>query len=139
MNPELRRRLERIERDMDRIPSRLASGAETTALRSLMIDRGNDATIGNNLKGIVYNPSPITPTAVYDPNTDTTFPDGLGRGILFVDGVQQAGYVLVLHNFSGAPFPVIAGDLVRIAGTTTLTYDPGSGPVSMTAYLFDYV
>jgi hypothetical protein len=112
-------------------------GATVDPYRVISILGGNTSTIGNSIEGIVYA-STVTPAAVYDPDVDTAYPDGLGYGILFEDGVD-AGNVLVRHSFIGYPTPILAGDLVRVSGTGTITYDPGSGDVSMTVYLFDWV
>lgn len=106
--------------------------------KTLIVTGGNAALIGGGIEGIQYA-STVTPTAVYDPNVDTVYPAGLGNGELYVNGVRQAGKVLIRHNFYGNQWAVLQSAMLRVAGTVTLTYDPGSGPVPMTCYTFDWI
>jgi hypothetical protein len=136
-----------VERQMARMKGRIeqrpiiAAGSPSGAAvyRTIVILGGNAASIGNDLDGIVYISGPITLTQAYDPDTDTIYDDGLGRGQLYEDGVL-VGNVLVRHNLPTFPAPVIEGRTVRVVGTTTVTFeDPPDPDVNMTAYLFDWV
>lgn len=93
---------------------------------------------GNTVSGLdcIKYASTVTPAAVYDPDVDAAYPDGLGRGWLWSNGVRGSR-VLVRHWLSAWPFPLQPPRLLRVAGTTTISYDPGTGPVSMICYLFD--
>jgi len=93
---------------------------------------------GNTVSGIdcIKYASTVTPAAVYDPDVDTAYPDGLGRGWMWVNGARSSR-VLVRHWLLAWPYPVLPPRLLRVAGTTSISYDPGTGPVSMTCYLFD--
>lgn len=75
----------------------------------------------------------LTPTKVWNPEVDTASYDaGLGRAWLFVNATRQPTRVLIRHDNSGHPRPLIAGARVRCVGTVTLTY---SG-TNFTAYTF---
>lgn len=109
--------------------------------KTLVVIGGNAAQIGNSLEGIQYASAPPTLTQAYDPDVDTVYPAGLGRGYLYINGEPQANRVLIRHDFAPYPPPVLVGTLLRPAGTVTLTYDPGGGGavVTMTAYRFDWL
>lgn len=136
----MQRDLADIRRRLDRVPARFAGGgAAAEPYRTIAISGGNAATLGAGLDGIVPQTGPLTLTQAYDPATDTVYPQGLGRGILYEDGAAK-GYVLVRHDFLGYWYPFLTGDLVRAAGTMTLTYTPTSGPaVQMMAYVVDMI
>jgi hypothetical protein len=104
----------------------------------IVIAEGNASTIGHGLDGIVYRDVLGTLPSAYDPDTDTAYIDGLGRGVLLKNGVDQ-GYVLVRHNWLGYPVTVLSGMRVRSPGVTIpVVYTPGVGsPVTMQAYIFD--
>lgn len=75
----------------------------------------------------------LTPTKVWNPEVDTASYDaGLGRAWLFINATRQPTRVLIRHDNSGHPRPLIAGARVRCVGTVTLTY---SG-TNFTAYTF---
>lgn len=126
---------ERLRRMPAALPEQDATQPQTIRV---VVDVGNGDIIGNDLEGIVYAPS-VTPADVYDPNVDTVYPAGLGCGFLYINGELQSGKVLIRHNYAHYPVPLLTGTVLSSPGTTTLTYDPGTGPVSMTAYLVDFV
>jgi hypothetical protein len=115
--------------------------AAATEYRTLCVIGGNAAIIGGSIEGITYLETLATLTQEYDPNTDTVYPAGLGYGFLFINGVRQAGNVLIRHNFYGNQWAVLGSALLRVCGTETVTYDPGGGApiISMTAYTFDWL
>lgn len=133
------RALQRIDERLRMVPSAWPETADAEPHRTIVILGGNTASIGSGVEGIVYASS-VSPAAAYDPATTTVYPSGLGRGILFENGIE-IGTVLVRHAWYGYTAPVLAGDIVRASGTTTLIYDPGGGGavVTMTAYIFDWV
>ncbi len=72
------------------------SGSSSHAY-ALIIDVGNllsDATT----HGIKFTGSISTVPSLYDPNVTSTFIDGIGRATLYIDGVAQSGYVLVVND-----------------------------------------
>lgn len=94
---------------------------------------------GYTLSGIdcVRYAAGLTPSQAWDPEVHTSGYDaGLGRAWLFVDGVMQPTRVLVRHDWSAHPRPLISGQRIQTHGTVALTYDPGGGGtvVTMTAY-----
>ena len=80
-----------------------------TKVMTVWIDQGNILSTGQN--GIKWADSTITsfPSA-YDADTMTSFIDGVGRGVLSVDGVVQAGYVLVLNDMGSGIGNALLGD-----------------------------
>jgi hypothetical protein len=113
-------------------------GAASSAYQTLSVLGGNAALIGGGIEGIQYA-STVTPAAVYDPDVTTVYPAGLGYGVLFNNGVRQAGNVLIRHDYYGNQWAVLQSALLRVAGTVSLSYDPGTGPVTMTCYTFDWI
>lgn len=112
-----------------RVPTR--GGGSVQPKQSIQIIGGNTVSGADCIKYA----STVTPAAVYDPDVTTAYPDGLGRGWLFINGVIQSRRVLVRHAFVGYERPVFASSVWGVLATTSLSYDPGTGPVSMTAYL----
>ncbi len=64
-------------------------------------------------------------TDTYDPDTDETYPDGMGRAWLWLDG-QREKRVLVRHDFTGATAPLIGGWVYVVRGIRTLTIASGT-------------
>ena len=130
MNP---RDLTRFQRELSMRPIRVPTrgGGATQPKRAVQIIGGQTVS---GIDCITYA-STVTPGAVYDPDVDTAYPDGLGRGWLFINGVLQSRRVLVRHAFVGYERPVFASSVWGVLATTSLSYDPGTGPVSMNAYL----
>ncbi len=84
----LRRRLEQRP---------VLSSPKAPVARRIFIDRGN--TLDTGQLGIKWASSQIdeVPSA-YDPNSGTSFMDGIGRGQLEINGILQSGYVLVVND-----------------------------------------
>jgi hypothetical protein len=113
------RSFQAIQRRSIQVPSRFGRSGPGPVLHVMLIG-GNELDSGQD--GLIYAAT-VTPAAVYDPEVDTTFPDGLARGWLFVDGVRQAERVLIRHDFIGHTGAFIGGTHLSVTGTTTLTYD----------------
>lgn len=88
-----------------------------------------------------------TVSSLWDPNsvggTAGAFvaEDGIGRGILIVDGVAQAGYVLIAHDSrtgSMITFSLVTGDRVAVVTQVSIPLAADSEQ-SVTAYLPLYV
>ena len=99
-------------------------GSSSASQQVIAIIGGNAKSIGNGIEGIVYSDPSVDDIldacATYDPDVTTEYIDGVGNGILFIDGVEQENKVLVRHNFFGTPYPALQGALVRVANTTTV-------------------
>ena len=66
----------------------------------LTITGGNTLETGQD--GINYASGTISSVpSAYNPNVDTTFIDGIGRGVLYKNGVAQTGYVLIVNDDRG--------------------------------------
>jgi hypothetical protein len=63
-----------------------------------------------------------SPSKIYDPDVDESYPSGLGNASLYRDGVY-VGKVLVRHGNPSWPAPFIAGQLLRVVGESIV----GSG------------
>lgn len=98
------------------------------AVKQVWIIGGNALATGQ--EAIQYAAT-VTPAAVYDPDVDTVYPQGLGNAWLYIDGIRQTDRVLVHHDFLGYTQPLLAGRIMGVIGTEILTY---SG-TDMTVYL----
>lgn len=115
-------RLDQHEADLARRPLWLTG---RDPYLKIQIDQGQTLESGD--LGIKYSSTPITsfPSA-YDPNTMTSFMDGVGRGILYVNGIARTGYVLVINDSqSTIASSVIQGD--NCWPSRALSVDAGGG------------
>ena len=62
----------------------------------IIVMGGNELDTGQD--GCLWVSSVTELDADYDPNTATSFMDGIARGRLFVDGVEQADKVLIVNE-----------------------------------------
>ena len=62
----------------------------------LIIDQGN--TLDSGQPGIKHLTTLLTSIPVYDPNVNTSFVDGIGRGRVVKNGQLMEGYVLVCND-----------------------------------------
>lgn len=129
---ELEQEVADLRERLRQVPGVFSPSSEAPAKQSIQIIGGNTVS---GIDCIKYA-STVTPGAVYDPDVDAVYPDGLGRGWLWTNGART-GRVLVRHGFVALPYPMQIGRVLRVAGTASISYDPGTGPVSMTCYLFD--
>lgn len=127
----LRARVADQDARLRRLPARLGVSAAKSPDRRLLIIGGQ---VVNGIDCIQYAAS-VTPAAAYDPNVTTAYPAGLGRAWLIEDGLAVSR-VLVRHAQAAWRVPLIAGQWLRIPGTSSITYDPGGGGavVTMTVY-----
>ncbi len=111
--------IDRLEREIAHLPSRW-SGGGAQPFTVVKITGGNTLVTGQD--GIKYSSSAITTVgADYDPDVDTSFADGIGRGDLYINGVLQTGKVLVVLDTSSAiNFALIANDVCYAVSTKTL-------------------
>lgn len=85
--------------------------------------------IGGQIVGevdcIQYEEDDPTLDQLYDPDVDTDYPPGMGRGWLMGANGRRLTRVLIRHDFSGTSSPLIGGWVYVVRGTTTLTVDSG--------------
>jgi len=130
---QVQRQLLQLRQEVYNRPLRVpTNGGTPAAIRRARIVGGNPLASG--LEALQYAAS-VTPLAVYDPDVTTAYPTGLGNAVLYVDGVAQANKVLVRHAFTGDQSPILAGRMVSVYSTETLTYLTDT----MTAYLVDWL
>lgn len=105
-------------------------GSPGAPILTILIDGGNTLETGQN--GIVYESTVSSVPSAYDPNSTSTFIDGIGRGTLTINGVVQEGYVLVVNSDSGTFRNALLGDgedVVAAGGPISIPVD-GGGAVS---------
>jgi hypothetical protein len=114
---------QRLRRRIEQRP--VISHALAMKDRRIIIDQGQ--TLESTDLGIKYSTSAITSLAsAYDPNSTTSYPDGIGRGTLYIDGVAQTGYVLVINDsLSGILSAVIQSD--SCAASSPISMSNGTG------------
>jgi hypothetical protein len=77
---------------------------------------------------IQYSLADPTLAKVYDPDVDTTYPAGLGRGWLMDARGHQVERVLVRNDFAGMAMPLVGGWSYIVGRTTTLDLSSSSAP-----------
>lgn len=88
--------------------------------------------LSSGIECIQYAAS-VTPLAVYDPDVDTAYPNGLGNAWLYIDGILQTNRILVRHSFTGDQSPILSGRIVALNGREILTYS-GTDMVARVVY-----
>ena len=105
---------------------------------SLVIVGGNTLSDGVT-DGIVYEAGGLTDVpSIYDPDVDTTFLDGIGRAILYIDNIAQSNYVLVAHyagNGGGYMRALYADQEIGTSANTTTLPLSGDPTQSVTLYV----
>lgn len=78
-------------------------------VRRILIKDGNTLDTGQD--GIKYEGTEITSVpSAYDPNTTSSFIDGIGRGQMEENGVVSSGYVLVVNDTRSGFGHALLGD-----------------------------
>lgn len=113
----IRQRIEKID-----IIQRITPGGADAFL--IVVDQGNTLETGQD--GINWYDGVLTEVpSAYDPDVTSTFIDGIGRGILYRNGVPQDGYVLVVNDnrgsvrnalFQNDPFRTSGAVAIDVAG-----------------------
>ncbi len=129
---DLRLRLDHNTAQLRKLPARLGvSGGAEAPQRVLVILNGN--SLGGGLLGILYAGS-VTLSVAPDLAADATVPDGIGRALLYANGIPQ-GRVWVRHDRGADVAPLPAGARRQAVGdTVSVSYGTGS----ITAYRWDY-
>lgn len=135
----LERQVEAMAARLAMVPSVWAPASPVVPRRTLRIIGGQTILATPALLGIRCATT-LTLSQAYNPDTDATYPDGLGRAWLYEDGILM-GRVLVRHDVAAYGLPLLAGQPVSAGASVTLTYDPGGGgdKVEMTAWLVDWI
>jgi hypothetical protein len=128
------REVAELKQDTQRLPCIIPrSDPSPIKIRWVVIDKGN--TLETSEDGVKYVASVTSVPSAYDPDTTSSFIDGIGRGTLFEDGVAQEGYVLVVNDDSGATRnAVLTGDVVWVVEPRNMPV--GSGPQTVQVYPF---
>jgi hypothetical protein len=122
----------------DRVAARPAiagkAGGGSEPERLVSIIGGN--LLGSGAYGIKFVSALPTVDKFYDPDVDTTFPDGLGYATYYVDGVLEPENVIVIHDWTIYRAPLISGLVLPVRGTMTIpiTPTPVTGPTTITVY-----
>jgi len=99
----------------------------------LAIDQGN-TLVGTGQLGIRYSATPLTGIPTYDPNTATSFVNGIGRATLYINGVAQTGYVLVVNDSRGSfGNALLQGDRIWSGGTVAIPQSAGGSALAYVA------
>ena len=126
---QLQDQVEVLRRRMEQRPV-LASSKSVPGYKYVLIDGGNTLETGQD--GVIYVEPPgveEVPSA-YDPNATSTFIDGIGRGTLYINGVAQSGYVLVVCDDRGSfRNCLVESDVVWVGDAVSIPVD-GGGTVS---------
>ena len=115
------------------LPSRFQGGTVKDAY--IIVMGGNELDTGQD--GCLWVDSVTELDADYDPNTATSFMDGIARGRLFIDGVEQADKVLIVNEgyaYGHALLGEGAGDGADKVWAFTATSKPIAAGGSKTVY-----
>jgi len=115
-----------IVRNEGRITNRpvLQSVRGIVKTRWITIDKGNTLEEGSD--GILYEATVASVPSAYDPDVTDTFIDGVGRGTLYIHGVAQTGYVLVVNSDAGTfRNALVQGDVVWVGNPIPMPVDGG--------------
>ena len=94
----------------------------------LIIDQGN--TLDSGQPGIKHLTTLLTSIPVYDPNINTSFVDGIGRGRLVRGGVLADGYVLVVNDVRSLwAASLIRDDTVAVSAIVSIGGTPYYLPI----------
>ncbi len=134
-----RREFEELRREVRQLRQDVAQraigggGAKVQPLMKLTVTGGNTLVSGET--GIKFASVASVPSA-YDPNVDTTFVDGIGRGTLRIDGVVQSGFVLIVNDGTGGiNFALLANDLPVTVSTKSIAVAGDPNGATVTCYV----
>ena len=99
----------------------------------LAIDQGN-TLVGTGQLGIQYSATPVTDIPTYDPDTATSFVNGIGRATLYINGVAEPGYVLVVNDSRGSfGNALLQGDRIWSGGPVAIPQSAGGSALAYVA------
>ncbi len=131
---EMRRELARMQREINQRP--LAPGWTATRVSRFIVTGGNTLDDGVTL-GIKRSLSLISSVpSAYNPDVDTTFIDGIGRGQMVVDNVTQSGFVLIVNDTrSGIPAALVSTDRCMSYGAVGIPVSGDPNGATVTCYI----
>ena len=129
---EILRQLQDLRRRVTQKPDTILSRGAPYMF--VLIEGGN--TLDSGEDGVIFVDTTIASVpSAYDPNTDDTFIDGIGRGTLYVNGAAQSGYVLVVNDDRGVNRNAVLAGESPYAGSTVAIPVSGGGGATVTAYV----
>lgn len=130
-------RIQRLEKQIADLERRLAQRPPVftvkagVKIRWVVVDKGN--TLETSQDGVKYVADVSSVPSAYDPDVTSSFVDGIGRGTLFVDGIAQDGYVLIVNDDSGSMRnALVTSDVAWVGEPRAIPV--GGGPQSVQAY-----
>lgn len=134
----LRRELVALRREVAQRNVIPPKGASAVSLRTVSVVSGQTLTSGQ--AGVKYSSAAVTSVpSAYDPAVTSTFIDGIGRGTLYVNGIVQSGYVLLLNDSTCAiQRALVVSDVVAVQNAVSIPVagDPNGASVSVYPILF---
>ena len=128
---DMQQEINLLRRRIEQRPLILGTSA-SVKYRTVVIDRGNILETGQH--GIKFETVVTSVPSAYDPNVTSSFIDGIGRGTLYVNGVVQDGYVLVVNDSSGTfQNALVNGDPIFAGGPISIDVDGGGTVKAYTA------
>ncbi|MBA3588513.1 hypothetical protein [Methylibium sp.] len=132
------REVQKLRQELAKRPVRHPAGGAVVNLRTVSVTSGQTLTSGQT--GVKYSSSAIASVpSAYDPAVTSTFIDGIGRGVLYVNGVVQTGYVLILNDSTTAiQRALVASDVIAVQDPVSIAVagDPDGATVSAYPVLF---
>jgi hypothetical protein len=126
-------RIKALEREVERLRRRLEQRPVITVTSAIVHDYTVKIVGGNTLEtgqaGInAYSGNlPSVPSA-YDPTVTSSFIDGIGRGTLYIDGVAQDDYVLIVNDDHGSfGNALLVDDVILAGGPVSISVSGGGG------------
>ena len=128
---DMQQEINLLRRRIEQRPLILGTSA-SVKYRTVVIDRGNILETGQH--GIKFETVVTSVPSAYDPNVTSSFIDGIGRGTLYVNGVVQDGYVVVVNDWSGTfQNALVNGDPIFAGGPISIDVDGGGTVKAYTA------
>lgn len=141
----LQDQVQKLERELNHLPSRWAGGGVRSPVKKLVIIDGATVYSAGAITyyGIDQQLLITEVASLWDPNGvgttpgDFTAEPGIGRAYLYIDGVLQDDLVLCVHDTrSGFSYSVITGDPI-LAGSSVVVPDAGeTGEVTLYTFAF---
>lgn len=130
-------RIRALEADNERLRRRMEQRPIHTVPRAnsyvLAIDQGN-TLVGTSQLGIRYSDTEVTGIPTYDPSSATSFVNGIGRATLYINGVAETGYVLVVNDRRGSfGNALLQGDRIWSGGPVDIPQSAGGSALAYVA------
>ncbi len=126
-----------LKREIAARPVKKKGGGGAVQLRTVSIVGGQ--TLATGEAGIKYSSSAITSVpSAYDATVDSSFVDGIGRGLLFTNGVSSVNVLILNDSTTAIQRALRSGDVIAVQTPVTLPVagDPNGATVSLYPVLF---